>query len=226
MIIINQSINQSMYLSHDVPAQDDLDGEEVEIPQYLNGYPEFPQASGESLSCHTELVCRAQVLCSSNTCTLASRMPSREQPCGRSRSRYLTPPCLPLCFLRCTDGCRDDLACTCGWDRKVSCCLSSPPFPLCLLWSQHLKTLTGQVAESAGGELTKGWVDQFPISMSDLQAHATTSNSYHKKNNFRSIISINLAELKERRLNWSAPLCWAPISIHYTWLRLFVYLVF
>ena len=37
----------------DVPHQDALDGAGVEIPQYLRGYPEFPQVSEmkQSLPC-------------------------------------------------------------------------------------------------------------------------------------------------------------------------------
>ncbi len=67
----------------------------------------------------------------SKACTLANRMLGREDPCSWDCSR-----CPPWCFLPCwsgwIDGCRDGLACLCGWG--CSWCLSPPPFP----WHLHV----------------------------------------------------------------------------------------
>ncbi len=124
----------------------------------LSGIPGF---SGEAkdftlqflISCWKQMWARRSSSLLSKAYTLASRMLGREDPCSRDCSRCLIPSRLPWYFLPCWGGCidggRDGLCQNRGW------CLSPPPFPQCLHRCLHLKTLTGQAAESAGGESTK-----------------------------------------------------------------------
>ncbi len=70
----------------DVPCQDTLDGAGVEIPQYLRGYPEFPQASEVKQSlpylphCRVSMQRPGQALCDVDTKVLEAVHPLHRGP--------------------------------------------------------------------------------------------------------------------------------------------------